>query len=248
MLTENRYEKILELVNENGSVTVAEICEKLEVSESTARRDIVALDQSQRLQKVFGGAISLEHTVVSLEPTVAQKLKVNEEEKRLIAQKAAELIESGDCIYLDAGTTTGYMIDYITERNITIVTNSITHVKGLVEKGFKVILVGGEVKVTTEAIVGTQAMKMIETFNFTKGFFGTNGVTAKAGFTTPDASESVVKETAMKRCRDCYVLADHDKFDVISPVTFAKYSEATIITDKIKRGYSKWNNIIRAIS
>ena len=76
----------------------------------------------------------------------------------------------------------------------------------------KVLLVGGELKSSTEAIVGGQATEMIRRYHFTKGFFGTNGVTKKTGFTTPEASEAVVKEIAMAHCRDRYVLADHDKF------------------------------------
>lgn len=244
MLTENRYERILAFVNENGSVTVAEICEKLGVSESTARRDIVALDQAKKLQKVFGGAVALEHTVIAAEPTMAQKLMVNESEKRKIAQKACEFVEPGDCIYLDAGTTVGYMIDYLPHKDLTIFTNSISHVKTLADKGFKVILIGGEVKGSTEAIIGSYAMRMLEVFHFTKGFFGTNGITKEAGFTTPDASEAMVKEVAMKHCRYSYVLADSDKFDVISSVTFAKSTDATVITDRVKMGYTNWTNII----
>ena len=244
MLTEDRFEKILELVNENGSVTVSDICEILGVSESTARRDIVALDKNKKLQKVFGGAIALEHTVISAEPTVAQKLMVNEEGKRVIAKKAVEFVEAEDVIYLDAGTSTGYMLDYLSIKSVRICTNSISHAKVLAAKGFKVILLGGEVKGTTEAIIGSQAMKMLEHFHFTKGFFGTNGVTKEAGFTTPDSSEALIKELAMKQCRHCYVLADSEKFDVISSVTFAKYTDATIITDNVKKGYGKWNNIV----
>ena len=236
MLTEDRFEKILELVNENGSVTVSDICEILGVSESTARRDIVALDKNKKLQKVFGGAIALEHTVISAEPTVAQQLMVNEEGTRVI--------ESDDVIYLYAGTSTGYMLDYLSIKSVRICTNSISHAKILAAKGFKVILLGGEVKGTTEAIIGSQAMKMLEHFHFTKGFFGTNGVTKEAGFTTPDSSEALIKELAMKQCRHCYVLADSEKFDVISSVTFAKYTDATIITDNVKKGYGKWNNIV----
>ena len=246
MLTEDRYEKIIELVNENRSVTVSEICEKLGVSESTARRDIVALDQAKRLQKVFGGAVALEHTMLATEPTVAQKLMVNEPQKRLIAKKACEFIEPGDIIYLDAGTSTGYMIDYMTDKSVRMCTNSISHAKILAEKGFKVILLGGEVKSTTEAIVGSQAMRMLEYFHFTKGFFGVNGITIEAGLTTPDSEEALVKEIGMKNSRQCYVLADCEKFDVISSVTVAKHTDAIIITDNVKKGYDKWSNIVIA--
>ena len=244
MLTEKRYEKIMELLEEKDSITIVEICDELDVSESTARRDITALAKAGKLTKVFGGAIALEHTVIASEPTVAQKIKVNEPEKRAIAKKAAEFVEKDDFIYLDAGTTTGYMIDYLDKDSVIVFTNSISHVKILSDRGFKVILCGGEVKSSTEAIVGSQAMKMVENFHFTKGFFGANGVEKKAGFTTPDSSEALIKELAISHCKDVYVLADRDKFDKISSVTFAGISAATIITDEAKASYKNLKNVM----
>ena len=70
-------------------------------------------------------------------------------------------------------------------------------------------------------------------YNFTKGFFGTNGIHLEKGYTTPDISEALVKEAAMKRCREAYVLADSSKFGHVSSVTFARFEDAQIITDHI---------------
>ena len=114
MLTEQRYEMILNLLEENKSVTVTQIKELLHISESTARRDITALHQAGKLIKVFGGAVALEGEVISREPTVQQKENVNKEQKIRIAKYAASLIEPDDFVFIDAGTTTAYMIDYIT--------------------------------------------------------------------------------------------------------------------------------------
>ena len=104
---------------------------------------------------------------------------MNKEEKCRIASYAAGLIEPEDFIFLDAGTTTGYMMDYLEEKNATFVTNAVVHAQKLAEMGMKVLLVGGELKSSTEAIVGGQATEMIRRYHFTKGFFGTNGVTKK---------------------------------------------------------------------
>lgn len=113
MLTEQRYQIILDLLKEKKSVTATELKEILDTSESTVRRDITALHKAGKLIKVFGGAVALEEgeTVSAYEPTVEQKSELYVKEKRKIAQYAAELIEEEDFIYLDAGTTTGYMID-----------------------------------------------------------------------------------------------------------------------------------------
>ena len=107
MLSEQRYALILEVLEKKRSITVNELTELLNISESTARRDITALDKAGRIVKVFGGAIALEDSVLSSEPTVAQKTEVQIEEKKRIAKYAASLIEPKDFVYLDAGTTTG---------------------------------------------------------------------------------------------------------------------------------------------
>lgn len=93
-------------------------------------------------------------------------------------------------------------------------------------------------------MIGAQAMETLERYHFTKGFFGTNGISKKEGFTTPDAGEAQIKRTAMSQCRKCYVLADSTKFGNISAVTFASYESAPIITEKIPEGYQKEQKII----
>ena len=96
MLTEQRFERILERLKVKKSITVAEITEDLGISESTARRDITALDKAGKLTKVFGGAVAAEHTYEMKEPTVAQKVNVRKEEKIKIAQYAADMIGDND--------------------------------------------------------------------------------------------------------------------------------------------------------
>ena len=160
MLTEQRYQIILDLLKEKKSVTATELKEILDTSESTVRRDITALHKAGKLIKVFGGAVALEEgeTVSAYEPTVEQKSELYVEEKRKIAQYAAELIEDEDFIYLDAGTTTGYMIDALGHTNAVFVTNAVSHAQRLAAKGIKVFLIGGELKSSTEAVIGAQAM------------------------------------------------------------------------------------------
>lgn len=247
MLTERRHELILKLLEENGSVKVTEMKELLDTSESTVRRDITALDREGKLVKVFGGAVATEKNAVTAhEYTVAQKITLNQKEKVKIAKYAASLIEPEDFVYLDAGTTTGYMLDYIEEKRAVFVTNAVAHAQRLVTKGMKVLLVGGELKASTEAIIGNQAMRMIQGYHFTKGFFGTNGVAKRSGCTTPDANEAMVKQTAMEQCKNSYVVCDSSKFDQISSVTFASFSDSVFITEKVIDGYEGYENILVA--
>ena len=243
MLTEQRYEVILNLLEEKKSVTVAEIKDKLAISESTIRRDLTALDRAGKLTKVFGGAMAAESAFTSAELSVDEKVGVNKEEKQLIACYAASLIQPDDFVYLDAGTSTGYMIEYITQKQATFVTNAVAHAKCLAAAGFRVILIGGELKGTTEAVVGNQAILSIRNFHFTKGFFGTNGISKTAGYTTPDYNEALVKKTAFEHSLRRYIVADSSKFGNISSVTFASFTDATILTEKRLMEFGSCDNI-----
>ncbi len=247
MLTEKRYEIILQLLKEKNSVSVSEIKEMTGGSDSTIRRDLTTLDKEGKLNKVFGGAVAIGTAYTITELSVAQKQMIKQEEKRQIARYAAHLIKEEDCIFLDAGTTTGYMIEYLTEKKVTFVTNAVDHAKRLAIEGFKVILIGGELKGTTEAVVGSQAAISLQKYHFTKGFFGTNGISRRYGYTTPDNNESVIKKTAMEHCHKRFVLADATKFGEITAISFGNLDNAIIITEKKPpKEYRDCNNIIIA--
>ena len=232
MLTEQRYEIILKLLEEKRSITVTELKDILDTSESTVRRDITALDKAGRLTKVFGGAVVLERKVTAYEPTVAQKSELNKKEKEKIAEYAASLIKADD-------------LDYLEGTKASFVTNAVSHAQRLAKMGIHVFLIGGELKSSTEAVVGSQAIKMLSMYHFTKGFFGTNGITKREGFTTPDTNEALVKEKAVRQCRDAYVLADCSKFGQVSSVTFEEFAHMHILTEKIPEEYQECGNVLK---
>ncbi|MDD6156668.1 MAG: DeoR/GlpR family DNA-binding transcription regulator [Lachnospiraceae bacterium] len=244
MLAEQRYKIILDLLEKNKSVTVTEIREALHASESTVRRDITALHNASKLIKVFGGAVSIENNFSADEPTVAQKADLNREEKQQIGRYAASLIGRDEFVYIDAGTSTGSMLEYIDITGVSFVTNAVAHAQYLAARGAKVYLLGGELKSSTEAIVGNTAVRALQGYHFTKGFFGTNGISRQEGFSTPDADEAIIKETAMGQCRKAYVLADSSKFNNVSSVTFANIEDATILTDQLPVGYENYGQEI----
>lgn len=235
MLTEERHLIILEKVKQNKSVKLLELCELLGASESTVRRDLSTLDERGLIKKVHGGAISIdEHSFDSVEQDVEEKSKMFTEEKTAIARYASSLIDDGDFVFIDAGTTTEKMIDFLPHKNVTFVTNAFVHAKKLAHKGFKVYIPAGEIKLTTEAIVGAECVSSLQSYNFTKSFIGANGISLSCGISTPDRNEASVKETAVHNSQTAYILADHSKFDKISAVTFAQLGRVKIITDKLK--------------
>lgn len=238
MLTEERFKIIIDKIQEKKAVKINELMELLDTSESTIRRDLNTLHKMRKINKVHGGA-----TIIEASDTQDEEIKIREkiniEEKEVIAKYAAGLIKKNDFIYIDAGTTTELMISHITENKATFVTNSIGVAKKLAQRGLKTYIIGGEFKISTEAIVGIEAVQGLMKYNFTKGFFGTNGISERTGFSTPDILEAKVKEEAVKRSTKAYILADESKFNKNSSITFAKLNEATIITNKI------YNNIIK---
>ena len=244
MLAEERFSRIMSIIEDKGSATVQELMEALDASESTVRRDLNTMDSNGLLVKVFGGAVAKNSNIRTQDEKVDNRKLQNRDEKVAIAKYAAKLIENGDFVYVDAGTSTELMIDYIQVSNATFVTNSFTHAKKLSEKGYVVYILGGEFKSTTEAIVGEEAVVTLDKYNFTKGFWGTNGISISKGFSTPEVKESMVKRKSMENCKEKYVLADSTKFSQISSVKFAEFDNAIIITTKsVNSSYKKYNNI-----
>lgn len=233
MLTEERFAKILSILESIGSVTVQQLMTELDASESTIRRDLTALDAKGLLNKVHGGAMAKNPIYRTVDDNVLSRKNRNTQQKEKIAKFAASLIVPGDFIYLDAGTTTECMIDYIDCQDVIFVTNAITHAKRLAERGYIVYILGGEFKAVTEAIVGEEAVETLDKYNFTKGFWGTNGISLSKGFSTPEVKEALVKKKSMQNSKVRYVLSDESKFSQISSVTFAEFSSATILTTEL---------------
>ena len=131
------------------------------------------------------------------------------------------------------------MINFISNTKAVFVTNGIVHARKLIKKNCTTYILGGELKLTTEAIVGAETVNSLRKYNFTKGFFGTNGVDIDRGFTTPDVKEAMVKEEALHRSRKRFVLCDQSKFDEISSITFADIKDAKIITTNLENNRYK---------
>ena len=232
MLTEERYATILHILDEKKAVSVLDLTKILNASESTVRRDLTTLHKDGRLCKVYGGATALDNAYTTKEEDMQTRSDLHRQEKRVIGRRAARLVSPKDFIYLDAGSTTLAMIDFIDSSiHAAFVTNGIIHAARLAERGMKVFILGGAVKPVTEAVIGTEALNSLKAYNFTKGFFGTNGISMKSGYSTPDSGEAVIKGSALSRCTQAFVLADSSKFSRISPISFANLSDAAIITD-----------------
>ncbi|MGM0837836.1 MAG: DeoR/GlpR family DNA-binding transcription regulator [Bacillota bacterium] len=231
MLTPERQQKIIDLVLQNEIVKLQELVDITGASESTIRRDLSQLEEENKLKRVHGGAAKLHQK--GEEPSILEKSSKNLDAKTIIAHAAAQIVKDGDCIFLDAGTTTYQMIPFLAGKRITVVTNGFAHIQALMDKGISTYIVGGFMKNKTGAIIGRRATESLEAYNFDKAFIGANGVHLKSGYTTPDPEEAAVKSIAMKQAQEAYVLADETK---INEVTFAKVGalhDAAIITNTV---------------
>lgn len=245
MLPEERKQLICNYINDNQAASTLELMNLCHSSEATIRRDLTELNKLGVISKVHGGAVALQNKIMS-DYEVSERANQNKEEKISLAKYAAGLISDNDLIFLDAGTTTSCIIDFITAKNIVFVTNAISHAMKITAKGYPVYLTGGYLKASTEALVGTNCYESLLKYHFSIGFFGTNGVSHKEGFTTPDLEEGKIKECALSHTNAPYVLCDHSKFRSCAPITFADYNQAIIITTgNIPGSYTKDANVIQ---
>jgi DeoR family transcriptional regulator, fructose operon transcriptional repressor len=231
MLTPERHQIILQLLKEKEIVKIQEIMELTNSSESTIRRDLSQLEEQKFLKRIHGGASRLQGKLQEL--SMIEKSSKNLQEKRMIAKYAASLVEEGDCIYLDAGSTVFEMIQYLPLKDLVVVTNGFMHLPGLISKRITTYILGGLAKSKTNAIIGRSALESLDLYRFDKCFMGVNGIHPQFGYTTPDQEEAMVKQKAISLSREAFVLADNTKFSEISFAKIADIHEATIITNEL---------------
>lgn len=232
MLTPERHRIILQLLKDKSIVKIQEVMDLTKSSESTIRRDFSQLEEQRFLKRIHGGASRLQGKLQ--EPSMIEKSSKNLQEKRQIAKYAAGLVEEGDTIYMDAGSTVMEMIEFLPNKNIVVVTNGLMHITPLLKKGISTYLIGGLIKPNTNAFIGRGALASLDLYRFDKCFMGVNGIHPQLGFTTPDQEEALVKQKAVSLSREAYILADNTKFAEISFAKIADINEATIITNDLE--------------
>ena len=232
MLVGQRRNRIIELLKENHSISVADLCEILEASEATIRRDLSILESSGKLERTHGGAIYNESNRINIEDVLSSREGKFLNEKQLIAKKAFDLLENHDTIVLDAGTTT-YELAYLigqSDLHLTIVTNSMIVFKELAKNpNVELIILGGKVRTNTLASVGSAAVELMQRLFVDKAFLGTNGISLNEGFTTTDMDEAGIKRAMIQSSKLRIILADNSKFNKVYINQFAPVSMVDVI-------------------
>ncbi|TWD97491.1 DeoR family transcriptional regulator [Neobacillus bataviensis] len=245
MIKEKRIKKIQEYVLEHQSASLDELVKVFDVSKNTIRRDVQELVDRGELKKVYGGVSSIHKKLESFQERSVR----NQEQKGLIAKKAASFIEDGDFIFIDSGTTTIEMFEYLKEKHLTIFTNNIDLiVSAIPHEKINVISIGGMLERKTSSFVNPQNMDLLKDYNIKKAFMASTGISLSNGVTNASPLESELKKTIVSRSSEVYLLVDHDKFDKYGLMTYCSLDDIDyLVTDKVPNDtyqeYAKNHNI-----
>lgn len=224
-----RQQNILNYLKDHHVMYFTELADYLGISVSTVRRDLVAMEQQGLLSILNGGAVTLQTR--SDDAPMQKKLQLNIAQKELIAQKAAALVEDGDVIYIDSGTTTLLVLKYLKSKRLTIVTSSISLAREWLPMDATIIYLGGELLRDLESTVGSITEKQMLGMYFDKAFLGANAY-SKQGIFTMDLREARKKEIAKNQSAITYVLADTSKRDKHSFAKVFALQECVLITEE----------------
>jgi len=214
MAAEERRKYILSTLEQYGSVTVSELSEHFGISEVSVRKLLISLEQDSLLQRTWGGAVRTARTTAELPYPVRESKYL--QEKMAIARAAYDMINDGDSVYLDSGTTTFELAKLLCngpKRGILVATNALDHAGVLLgQQGISLILIGGEIRHDVRACSGYLAKDMLSNMVFDKGFLGIEHISFSHGLTTPNMNDAEMKRWILRTCKQSYVLADYSKF------------------------------------
>jgi len=233
LIPAQRRERIQEYLALHKIARTVDLCEMLDASEATVRRDLEWLEQDGVLERTHGGAVLNQRMI--LEPEYRQRAQHNPEEKHRIGALAASLIEDGDIVFLNSGTTTTQVIHQIrSDAEITIFTNNLNAVLEMGEPGFHHYLVGGEYQPRSKSLTGRFAIENLKQVYANKTILGVDGISLKHGCTVPTNSEAeVVRQMIERTLGKIIVVADHSKWGVVSNFQVANIDEVDIlVTDE----------------
>ena len=232
MLAEERRSQILEVLQDKGSVSVAELYRRLKVSKETIRRDIAKLAGERRLRKTHGGALSVD----SREPDFSERMSQNIEGKRAIGQLAATLVSDGASLFIDSGTTTLCLAESLMDRHdLAVYTNDI-HVAGKLagRNGNRVVMLGGDLRGNEGAAYGFDTVRMVKGYLADIAFIGACAISPHPHLMDYARDAAEFRSQLIEQGRTAVVLADKTKFNKTPPVQVGGFEEISmIISDEV---------------
>ena len=215
-----RLRRMEQYILEKENVSMEELCEEFDVSMNTVRLDVATLVKKGSIKKVYGGVCSNHQN--GLVPFEERKMK-NSERKRAVCRAAAALVEDGDIIYVDSGTTTMYLADYLDQhKNVTILTNNLNVIMRAVPyENIQVICLPGILERKTNSFVSAETGKILARYNIKKAIFAATCVTESGDVTNSSSLEYEIKREAMRNSEKKYLLLDSTKYGKSALLTYA---------------------------
>jgi len=213
------------------------LSELLQVSEATVRRDLEWLERQGMVERTHGGATLSQR--LPTEPDYANSAQAHPEEKRAIGAAAAALVEEGDILFVNSGTTTTQFIRHLRDvKNVTVVTNNVSAAVEVGQAahaaGVELILLGGMFRARANSVAGRFAVDVLRQIYASKAFIGVDGISLKHGCTTPIDAEAEIARLMIERTRGPVVaVADHSKWGVVSNFEIAPIEQLhALVTDE----------------
>jgi len=213
LLTEQRRRNLLDLIDQSGQVTVADMVKQFSISAVTARNDLDALASIGAVVRSHGGAVR--RLVATQDYPLRTKETLHRNEKIRIGKAAAEMVKAGETIILDSGTTTAEVARYLKKLNLsslTVITNALNIAVELMESpGISLIMIGGLLRPVSCSFVGPQAEAMMNEFHADKLFLAVDGFDLENGPSTPDILEAQLNNVMIRSAKEVNVVADFSK-------------------------------------
>lgn len=232
LIPAQRREQIRDYLESQRVVRSADLCELLGVSEATIRRDLEWLESRGVLERTHGGAILSQRMRLELE--YAHRAQTHPEEKRSIGALAASLIEDGDVVFINSGTTTTQIIRHIRNTaNVTVLTNNVSAALEIGEVAFELVLLGGSFQSRSKSVAGCFALENLSQVYASKAIISVDGISLKYGCTVPTNGEAEVARRMLERTRGVItIVADHSKWGVVSNFKIATIDQIhRLVTD-----------------
>lgn len=227
-----RRQQLLQWIERNGRISITQICEQFGVSEATARRDLEALVNQGKIQRVHGGAVLLRQAPP--EAPLFQREREQFLEKQRIGRAAAALVEDGETIFLASGTTTLAVAQHLrSRRNITVITNSLPVMSLMVsEPGITLIGIGGMLRASELSFIGHIAEQAIAELRADKVFIGIHALSLEHGLTSDYLPEVLTDRAILNIGKEVILVADHTKFGRVSSALVAPLNRVhRVVTD-----------------
>lgn len=215
----SRLNSMENYVLSNKTVSIDELCDVFQVSKNTIRRDLNELEARGRIAKVYGGVTAVNNPEVTPLPIRSSQ---HSGEKEKIGALAAKLVEDGDTIFVDSGSTTVCMLEHLSDRqNVTVVTHSLAAMMAAAKhENLQLLALGGQYNSATSSFVGISALSSLSNLRITKAFMGATGVTVESGMSNTTFLEAEIKRSVVAHSGSIILMADSSKLGHEATVSF----------------------------